>query len=115
MKMKLANALMTFLAASLIATSARADDAAIKKQLVGYWKGPDNQTIVVKDDGVMISYDYPVPRRWEVRDGVFHTRFHDDRDSYKIISLTKTKFVIHMYHGRHIGTWTRIMASKARH
>ena len=40
--MKLPNTLLTFLAASLIATSASADDAAIKKQLVGYWKGPDN-------------------------------------------------------------------------
>src|SRR4029450_7503689 len=104
MKMRLANTLIAFLAAALIATSASADDAAIKKQLLGYWKGPDNQTIVLKEDGAMISYDYPVPRKWDVRDGVFHARFHEDRDSYKIISLTKTKFIIQdMYHGRHIG------------
>jgi hypothetical protein len=35
MKMSLANTLIMFLAALLIAASARADDAAIRKQLVG--------------------------------------------------------------------------------
>jgi hypothetical protein len=52
--------------------------------------------------------------RWDVRDGVFHI-FYVDRDGqrnkenfFKVISLSKTKFVIQdMYHGRNTGTWTR--------
>jgi hypothetical protein len=106
-------------ASTLLPASARADDAAFKKQLVGSWKGPDAQTIVVKQSGVMTSSDNPTPEKWDVRDGVFHT-FSEDKDGgktgenfFKIISLTETKFVIQdMYHGRHTGTWTRSAASK---
>src|SRR2546428_8809580 len=113
MKTKLTTILLTFLAAvSLLPASALADDAAIKKQLVGSWKGPDGQTIVVKEDGVMTSSDDPTPEKWEVRKGVFHT-FREDKDGgktgdnfFKIISLTKTEFVIQdKYHGQHTGTW----------
>jgi hypothetical protein len=109
--------LLSLLAAWLVVTSARADDAAIKKQLLGYWKGPDNQTIIVKADGTMTSSGYPVIQKWNVRNGVFHTvdlKEGTNKDSFKIISLTKAKFVIQdMYHGRHTGTWTRITAPKA--
>ena len=111
---------MTFLATlSLLPAAAPADDAAIKKQLVGSWKGPDGQTIVVKEDGVMTSSDNPVPEKWDVLDGVFHT-FSEGQDGgktgenfFKIISLTKTTFVIQdKYHGQHTGTWARSTASK---
>jgi hypothetical protein len=107
----------------LVSSSAHADDAAIKKQLVGSWKGPGAQTIVLKENGVMIDSTFPTPgpgapaiaywtQRWEIRDGVFHTFLVDtdgksQKDSFfKIISLTNSEFVIRdMYHSR---TWTRI-------
>ncbi len=120
MTARLITILMTFLATvALLPASTPMDDAAIKKQLVGSWKGPDDQTIVVKEDGVMTSSDDPTPEKWEVRKGVFHT-FREDKDGgktgenfFKIISLTKTEFVIQdKYHGQHTGTWTRSTTSK---
>jgi hypothetical protein len=109
--------LMTFLGAlSLLPASIIADDAAIKNQLVGSWKGPDNQPIVLKANGVMDTNckDCTATQKWEVRNGVFHTWFEDKangttgNNEFRIISLSKTKFVIQdMYHGRHTGTWTR--------
>jgi hypothetical protein len=65
----------------------------------------------------MTSSDNPTSERWDVRDGVFLTWYGDKtyggptstgNNSFKIISLSKTKFVLQdMYHGRHTGTWTR--------
>jgi len=112
---KLTTILVTFLATlSLLSAAVPADDAAIQKQLVGSWKGPDGQTIVVKADRVMTSSDDPTPEKWDVSKGVFHT-FREDKDGgktgenfFKIISLTKTELVIQdKYHGQHTGTWTR--------
>lgn len=120
MRTRLITILMTFLATgAMLPASAPADDAAIKQQLVGSWKGPDGQTIVVRDDGLMTSSDNPIPEKWDLRKGVFHT-FSQGEDGgmtgenfFKIVSLTKTKFVIQdMYHGRHTGTWTRGTVSK---
>jgi hypothetical protein len=95
----------------VVSSSAHADDAAIKKQLVGSWKGPGDQILVVKENGVMTDSTFPTPgpgapsiaywtQRWEIRDGVFHTFFVDkdgksQKDSFfKIISFTNSKFVI---------------------
>jgi hypothetical protein len=56
-------------------------------------------------DGVMKATFWNGPQKWDVRDG----KFHDHRDSFKILSLTKNKFVIQdEAHGHHTGTWTRI-------
>jgi hypothetical protein len=126
MTTRLTTILMIFLAIlSLLPASVSADDAAIKKQLVGTWKGPDDQTIILKEDGVMTSSDnYPGSKqRWDMQDdtghhrqGVLHTFFEATAETgtttghnfFKIISLSKTKLVIQdMYHGRHTGTWTR--------
>jgi hypothetical protein len=85
-----------------------ADDAATTQQLLGSWKGPDKQTIVLSPKGVMKSSDNPVAQKWEVRGGVFHIKAGENEDHFKIISLSKTKFVMQdMYHGQHTGTWTR--------
>ena len=130
MTARLITILMTFLATvALLPASTPVDDAAIKKQLVGSWKGPDDWTFVLKEDGVMVTTENPPRRpevpldymteRWDVRDGEFHT-FYEDKDGqavknnfFKILSLTETKFVIqHKYHGQHTGTWTRSTASK---
>ena len=114
---RLTTALMTFLVTlSLLPASVAANDAAVKKQLVGSWRGPDNQPIVLKENGVMDTNceDCTVTQKWEVRNGVFHTWFEDKdngttgNNEFRIISLSKTKFVIQdMYHGQHTGTWTR--------
>ncbi len=116
MKLRLTTAVMTLLSTLfLIPGSVQADDAAIRKQLVGTWKGPDGQTIVVKENGVMTDSDDPGgSQRWEIKDAAFHT-WRVEKNSqrccenfFKIISLTKAKLVIQdMYHGRHTGTWTR--------
>jgi hypothetical protein len=118
---RLITMLMTFLATlSLLPTStAAADDAAIKKQLVGSWKGPDNQPIVLKANGVFDNHcgECTQTQRWDVHNGVFRTWFGNTgyggpdstgNNEFKILSLSKTKFVIQdMYHGRHTGSWTR--------
>jgi hypothetical protein len=64
MKVSLSKTLLTLLGALFMLASTHADDAQIKQQLVGYWKGPDNQTIVVKADGTIMRSDYPVIQKW---------------------------------------------------
>ena len=103
---------MFLVALSLVASSVHADDAALKKQLIGPWKGPDGQTFLLKKNGIMTDSERDAPGTWNVRDGVLNIRFHRE-DSFKIVSLAETKLVIQdMYHGRHTGTWTRSAASK---
>jgi hypothetical protein len=116
--------LMTFLVSlSLLPASAVADDAAIKKQLVGSWKTPDG-TIVLKENGVIIDPNNPGSmQRWDMNDdlghhrlGVLHTFFEATAETdtttghnfFKIISLSETKLVIQdLYHGHHTGIWIR--------
>jgi hypothetical protein len=87
----------------LIPASVRADDPAIKKQLVGSWQMPGApassmgaikipavgpKTMVLKEDGVMTDSSMPSAgsdappiaswtQKWDVHDGVFHTFFVD--------------------------------------
>lgn len=75
----------------------RADDAAIKRQLLGYWQSPRHQYLY-KSDGVR----YMVPRpentttnRWDVRNGLYY----EDGEPYKIITLTRTVFKYQAVHG----------------
>ena len=110
MKTKLRVILIALITALLATTSARADDAAIKKQLVGRWKTPGG-TVVLRADGTMIQSGFPGPQKWDVWDGVFY----DHRDSFTILSLTKTTFEIQgQARGRHTGTWTRIAAADTK-
>jgi hypothetical protein len=96
----LAAVLMTL----FVAVTARADDASIKNQLIGRWKTPGG-VVVLKADGTMLQSGFPGPQKWDVRDGVFS----DHRDSFTILSLTKTTFEIKdQAHGQHTGIWTRI-------
>jgi hypothetical protein len=100
--------LLTNIATIMIASySAKADDAAMKKLLVGSWNA-SNTTVVLKEDGTMLS-SYPTPEKWDVRGGVFlEIRNPDSTREYKVVSLTKEKFVIQdMAHGHNTGTWTR--------
>jgi hypothetical protein len=96
--------------------TADADDAAIKKRLVGTWKAYD-ETIVLKSDGTRItsgtgsSGRFSVQEKWDVTGGNYieiRTPPEGDRD-YTIVSLTKDKFVLRdNAHGRHTGIWTRL-------
>lgn len=108
MKRRLITTALTFLFTLVFSgAAAQADDAASKKQLVGSWKGPYGQTIVLKESGVATNSERDAPGKWDVRDGVLLIKYHR-QDSFKILSLTKTKLEIQdMYHGRHKGTWTR--------
>jgi hypothetical protein len=99
--------MMLLTALFLIPAAAKADDAAIKKPLAGSWTG-NKQTITLKEDGTMKS-STPGSECWDVRQGVFHIKAGENEDSFKIISLTETKFVFQdMHHGRHTGEWSRV-------
>jgi hypothetical protein len=102
--------LMTILAlAVLVVTGAHADDAAVKKRLLGYWEAPGWQALL-KEDGIIYDFhNHPIDT-WDVRHGVFYTK----RDSFTIIALTNSKLVIKdQAHTRNTGTWKRITAAKA--
>jgi hypothetical protein len=87
------------------------NDAAIRKQLVGSWTPDDGELTVLKEDGFETISGVPTRYQWDVRDGMFHVWSEGNlkwETFYKIISLSKTKFVIQdMYHGRHTGIWIR--------
>ena len=113
MKPSLRSLLIAMLGGFLPISTLHADDAASTQQLLGSWKGPGKETIVLSPKGVMKTSDNPVSQKWEVSKGVLHIKAGENEDFFKIISLTKTKFVIQdMYHGQHTGTWTRAAATK---
>lgn len=72
----------------------RADDAAIKKQLLGYWKSP-RHGYLYKANGIV----YMLPRppststsHWDVRHGVYYEMDGGRTYAYRIISLTEKEF-----------------------
>jgi len=95
------------LALTSSATIARADDAAIKKLLVGHWK-IDNQNIELKDDGSMHAPN-TTPAKWDVHNGaLLERRSPESTLEFKILSVTKDKLVIQdLAHGRKTQTWIR--------
>lgn len=117
MKAKLTTAALTLLATLLlIPGAARADDSALRRQLIGSWRGPSGQSIVLKQDGSVPNDEGLKPDIWDVRDGVLQYKSYGSHrtDYFKVLSLTETKLEIQdMYHGRHKGTWTRDAASNA--
>jgi hypothetical protein len=89
----------------ILVTSALADDAAIKQQLVGKWKY-GNQLIVLNPDGSM-NNDF---KTWDVQGGKYmEFKKSGASESFTILKLTKTTFTLHEdSHGRGTGTWTRV-------
>jgi hypothetical protein len=72
----------------------RGDDAAIKKQLLGYWKSP-RHGYLYKANG--IQYMLPRPpststSHWDVRNGIYYEMDGGRTYSYRIISLTDKEF-----------------------
>jgi len=104
---------MAILALTLGVSSARADDAATTKKLVGYWKG-DPYTYNYKADGMVDALpkgQAGPTEKWYVRGGVLYV----GHNSYKILSLTDSKLVIKdEAHGRNTGELTRITEAEAK-
>ena len=109
MKTRLATALKTILMLTALSAAAVADDAAIKRQLVGRWEF-EGRTIVLKSDGTM----NPPIRNWDVRNGKYvEIKTSGNIEPFTILKLTKTQFKIQDdAHGRGIGTWTRITGAE---
>src|ERR1700693_5272442 len=87
MKTTLAKTAMV-LAILIAATMAHADDAAIKKELLGYWKS-GRHSYLYKDDGIIYMMGGTTKSTWDVRDGRY---YEQGLKPAKIIALTKTKF-----------------------
>jgi hypothetical protein len=90
---------------ALLTATGLADDAAIKKQLVGKWKY-NGQLIVLNADGSM-NNDF---KTWDVQDGKYiETKKSGATDPCTILKLTKTTFTFREdFRSRATGTWTRV-------
>jgi hypothetical protein len=112
MKTKLPAILIALLAALFTATVARADDAELKKQLVGTWNDREIGLVtVLKANGTIVSNPpNPSPQvKWDVKDGHFIEigTTHGDL-TFTIISVTRHKFVFRDdAHTQQTGVWTR--------
>lgn len=108
MKTKLPTILIALLAALFTATVARADDAELKKQLVGTWNDREIGLVtVLKANGTLV--DSRGQLKWDVKDGHFIEigTTHGDL-TFTIISVTRHKFVFRDdAHTQGTGVWTR--------
>jgi hypothetical protein len=98
--------LLTLLA---LASVAMADDAKMKRQLVGTWDFGNGTITKFTSDGTEWYTDGSY-QGWDVREGKFiEIRPEPESErNYTIISLTKHKCVIRENgHGDHFGIWTR--------
>ena len=59
------------LAILMAATMAQADNAAIKKELLGYWK-TGRHVFLYKDDGIAYMMGGCSNRRWDVLNGMYY-------------------------------------------
>jgi len=108
MKTKLPTILIALLAALFTATVARADDAELKKQLVGTWNDREIGLVtVLKANGTLVSGR--LQEKWDVKDGHFIEigTAHGDL-TFTIVSVTRHKFVFRDdAHEQRTGVWTR--------
>jgi hypothetical protein len=86
MKTALTMVLALFVAAAI----AQADDATMKKELLGYWKS-GRHSYLYRDDGIIYMMGGTTKSTWDVRDGRY---YEQGLKPAKIIALTKTKFTI---------------------
>jgi hypothetical protein len=89
--------LTLLLALFMAATMAQADDAAMKKEILGYWKS-GRHAYLYKDDGIIYMMGGTTKSRWDIRDGKFYesSDLHpiDYSSGEKILALTKAKFTV---------------------
>jgi hypothetical protein len=76
------------LALFMAATMAQADDAAMKKELLGYWTS-GRHSYLYKDDGIAYMMGGTTKNKWDIRNGMYYV----DGMTSKIIALTKTRFI----------------------
>jgi hypothetical protein len=82
---------MTLALLLLAATIAQADDATIKKQLLGYWQSP-RHGYLLKSNGIMYMLPRPgstTTNTWDVR----NVYFYQDGEALKIVVLNKYQFM----------------------
>jgi len=81
----------------MAATMAQADDAAIKQEILGYWKS-GRHAYLYKNDGIAYMMGGTSNLKWDVRDGMYYEGSVDGAEGspkpLKIISLTKTRFTV---------------------
>jgi hypothetical protein len=111
--MKIINKLKMALVVLLMAASlSHADDASIKKQLLGYWKSP-RHGYLLKSNGIMYMLPRPgatTTNTWDVRDGFFY----QDGEALKIVALNKYQFMYQQTNGdRIVFTLDRSTAAQA--
>jgi hypothetical protein len=95
------NRLKMALVVVLMATSlAHADDASIKKQLLGYWRSP-RHGYLLKSNGIMYMLPRPgttTTNTWDVRNGFFY----QDGEALKIVALNRFQFMYQQTSGDQI-------------
>jgi opacity protein-like surface antigen len=80
----------------MAAAMAQADDATMKKELVGYWKS-GRHAYWYKEDGIIYMMGGTNKSRWDIRNGKFYggsvgTPIDYSNGGEKILALTKTTF-----------------------
>jgi hypothetical protein len=105
-------ALTLVLALLVSATMAHADDATMKKELVGYWKSK-RHAWWYKDNGIVYMLGGGDKSRWDIRNGAFYAGSPIDYSDSgaKILVLNKTTFTIQAPDGP--STRTRITKAEA--
>jgi hypothetical protein len=102
---------MTLALLLLAATMAHADDAALKKQLLGYWQSP-RHGYLIKDNGIM--YMLPRPATTKNTSDVRGGYFYQDGEAFKIVALNKFQFMYQQLNGdRIVFTLNRSIAEQA--
>ena len=103
---------LTLVVLLLAAAMAQADDAAVKKQLLGYWQSP-RHGYLLKSNGIMYMLPRPpctTTNTWDVRNGFFY----QDGEALKNVALNKYQFMYQQLTGdRIVFTLTRSTAAEA--
>jgi hypothetical protein len=90
---KTAMVLVLFMAATMV----QADDAALKKDLLGYWKS-GRHAYLYKDDGIVYMMGGTTKSKWDIRNGMYlesgDVNSDPSGEGEKILALTKTKFTV---------------------
>jgi hypothetical protein len=94
--MKILTKTAMVLAIIMAATMAQADDAAMKKEMLGYWTS-GRHSYLFKDDGIAYMMGGTTKNKWDIRNGTYYS----DGFEYKIISLTKNKLTYQDSSGTH--------------
>jgi hypothetical protein len=103
---------LTLVVLLLAAAMAQADDAAVKKQLLGYRQSP-RHAYLLKSNGIMYMLSRPpctTTNTWDVRNAFFY----QDGEALKIVALNKHQLMYQQLTGdRIVFTLNRSTAAEA--